>query len=261
MDCYIIPPLSNIELMSLGNRFFCLAQLYNKPENSAYREFFKRQVEKGEWVTLDNGAGDHDIISSETLFNIMIDLQPSEVIPPDILFNGIETIRNLETFINAMNDEGLIGKIEVLGCPQGKTQVEWLFVYEYMLRHPFVNTIGMSKIAVPAAFLQAHSDQFIKEGRRLAYDFLQAHKLIEKPLHFLGMGDPREFSYYKGNPFVRSTDSCNTIWSAMNGINFNRGDFKRIATPKDYFEKTMTDIDYNNALRNVQWFKNELLNI
>lgn len=256
MDIYVIPPVSKLSLMNEGDRFFCLCQLYLK--HPKYREFFKQKVKDGAWVTLDNGAGDHDIVSERDLYKIMADLHPSEVIPPDFLFDGITTIRTFERFVRQVIDYNHVTSkqaIEIFACPQGKTESDWLFVYRYFLDNPMVNTIGFSKIAVPFAFFNATGDTQIKEARNYAYQLLKGKNLIRKPIHLLGMGDPREMELYLKDPLIRSTDSCNTVWSAMNGISFFDGNFDRVPTPKDYFDRTLTDFDENLALNNIKWFK------
>lgn len=266
MDFYVISPTAHLELMNQGDRFFCLAQLYTQQQNEDYRNFFKQKVKEGAWVTLDNGAGDHNIVTPRALLAAMIDLEPSEIIPPDFLFKGAKTIRSLESFIYAAKSYRRIMKndsIQFLGCPQGKDVNEWMFVYKYMLEHPDVSTIGLSKIAVPKAFLNADNDQSIAQGRQFCIDILFGKNLLneEKPIHFLGMGDPREFQYYKQFPskLFRSTDSCNTVWSAMNNIVFEEGNFQRVPTPKDYFDKKIDSEDtYRKVLSNIEWFRNEL---
>lgn len=240
--------------MNEGNRYFCLSQLYLK--HPKYREFFKQKVKDGYWVTLDNGAGDHNIVTAKDLIHIMVDLHPSEIIPPDYLFDGISTIRALEEFIHNDNRSCMAGKkIEILACPQGKTEADWLFTYKYFLYHPEVNTIGFSKIAVPFAFFNASGDTMIKEARNYAYQTLKAKGLIQKPIHLLGMGDPREMELYLKDPLMRSTDSCNTIWSAMNGICFADGNFDRVPTPKDYFDREVEPFAEIYARENISWFK------
>jgi hypothetical protein len=256
MDFYVIPPLRHLDMMNEGDRFFCLAQLYMKDES--YRQFFKMKVAQGRWVTLDNGAGDHDLVTEDQLIAVAKDLMPSEVIPPDVLFNGVATIRNLETFVNRMKEEGLLDKIQIFACPQGKDREEWMFVYKYMLYHPNVTTLGFSKIAVPYAFLLKKNDEMIKEARHLAYDTLKAAGLIQKPIHCLGAGDPREFEYYKGDPLMRSTDSCFSVWSGMNKISWADKNYIRIATPKDYFERSLTEEQEAIAYKNIFWLKESL---
>lgn len=260
MDFYVIPPVNELKLMHNGDRYFCLAQLYKK--HSHYREFFKEQVKLGRWVTLDNGAGDHDIVTPHELFEIMLDLQPSEVIPPDFLFDGIKTIRELELFYTAMKlsaDADKVHNVQILACPQGRNKQEWMFVYEYMLMHPGVHTLGLSKIAVPRAFMNATGDKMIKEARNLCYDILKENNLIKKPLHLLGMGSPKEFAHYQDDPFIRSSDSCNSVWSAINNQSWKDGEFDRTPTPKDYFTRYVSEEAKRLALENIIWFRKELL--
>ena len=237
MEFYVIPPKKNNELMHSGDRYFCLAQLYLSDKN--YRNFFNGLPEDA-WVTLDNGAGDHDIVTEDKLFEVMKDLMPNEVIPPDVIFNAADTMINAMSFHNRMILEGLEKDIEIFFCPQGKTQSIWLDCYRWALNTDWIKTIGLSKIGVPYAFLRTTGDVGIMEGRHNCFNYLKVHKLFGKPLHFLGMGDPREFMYYKQFDefkYVRSSDSCNTIWSAMNKLDWRQGQYKRIPTPKDYFDR------------------------
>lgn len=250
MNNYVIPPNNHLDLMHLGDRYFCLAQIYIN--NPAYRAFFKEQKRLGKWVTLDNGAGDHAMITEDILFECMIDLMPSEVIPPDTLFDKDTTLKALDSFIERMKAADLLDKIEIFACPQGSDQCEWLNCYYSMLENPHVKTIGMSKLAIPHAWIgQTSTDQGIKEARNQCFFYLKEENLLKKPLHFLGMGDPTEFAFYEGHPMCRSTDSCNVVWSAMNDIRFTEGNFTRIKTPHDYFERSISPeiipIIYQNA--------------
>lgn len=258
MDFCIIPPTNYLDLANKGQRYFCLAQLYR--DNSEYRNFFEEKVYEGKWVILDNGIGDHNPVTMNELLEITCELNPSEVIPPDVLNMGIQTIQNLETFITKLHrlydDNALGAPPKILGVPQGRSRSEWLFVYEYMSLHPHVDTIGFSKIGIPFAFLDETNDKKIKEARHMAYDTLMCLGMINKPIHLLGMGDVREMLYYRDNPLMRSTDSCNTVWSGMNGIVFEQGNFERIPTPRDYFERTMSLDQVMYAEANIEWFKN-----
>lgn len=258
MDFYVIPPLSHLHLMNKGDRFFCLAQLYIN--NKEYRDFFHKKREEGAWITLDNGAGDHDLVTEEALINVALDLQPNEVIPPDVLFDGVKTIRNLESFIELMKEKRLLNKVKVFACPQGKNKEEWLFVYDYMLYHPHVDVIGFSKIAVPYAFLGAKNDTLIKESRHMVYDYLKAKGKIIKPIHCLGAGDPREFEYYKNDPLMRSTDSCFSVWSGMNKVVWEEENFIRIPTPKDYFTRDIDPECFPAIASNIEWLRGKLKN-
>ena len=251
MDFYVIPPRAHAELMDLGDRYFCLAQQYQKDET--YRQFFKERVQQGKWVTLDNGVGDHDFISQDELFDIMIDLQPSEVIPLDVLKNGKQTFVNAVEFILRMKKEGL-QNIEVLAVPQGNTLDEWLECYVQLSNLSEVSTLGMSKLAIPWVISQSTHDRNIGRDRNQMMDILKEEKLFRKQLHFLGAGEPTEFVHYINNPFVRSTDSCFTIWSGSNNVRFD-DNYQRIPTPKNYFDLILNENQLSLAKENIEIFR------
>ena len=240
MDFYVIPPLKHLNLMHSGDRYFCLAQLY--VESKEYRDFFKR-LPTNAWVTLDNGAGDHSLVTEDVLFKVMSELMPNEVIPPDVLFDAGTTMENAEKFYKRMQKSGLDDKIEILFCPQGKSADDWFDSYLWGLEQSWIKTIGMSKIAIPKALLDKENDTFIKEARHIAFNMLKASDKLQKPLHLLGMGDPREYAYYQHDEYskyIRSSDSANSVWSAINGIDWTKGKFKRIPTPKAYFQREIS---------------------
>jgi hypothetical protein len=251
MDFYVIPPSSALQLMEQGDRYFCLSQLYLKDEN--YRAYFKQKVAEGAWVTLDNGAGDHETVTREQVLEIARDLQPSELIPLDILFNSKETIDNLEWTIEQMKNDMFLKHIEILACPQGESLSEWLDTYRYMLNNPSVDTIGMSKLAIPYAMSKVKGgDVNIARDRNAMYTILKHNELLGKPLHFLGAGEPWEFERYRGDPLVRSTDSCFSIWGGMNSQRFDNPDYERIPTPKDYFDRIIDPILMPHIISNIE---------
>ena len=252
MHFYVIPPNSQMELMKKGDRYFCLSQIYLK--NAEYRAFFKARVAEGAWITLDNGAGDHCTVTKEQVLEIARELQPSELIPLDILFDGKSTLENLKWTLDAMSGDEELKNIEVFACPQGKDLDEWLEVYKYMLDNDKVSTIGMSKLAIPWVMSGVKfGDVGIAQDRNDMYKLLMAQGLIYKPLHFLGAGEAWEFKMYKGNEFVRSTDSCFTVWSGMNNQKFGTEEYTRIPTPHDYFDRIMTDEQIELALHNIEY--------
>jgi len=239
MDIYVIPPKAHLELMNLGDRYFCLSQQYLKDEN--YRNFFKQKVAEGKWVTLDNGAGDFETVTRETVLQIARELQPSELIPLDILFDKNKTLENLEWTINEMRGDELLREIQVFACPQGNSFDDWIECYDAMIANPDVTTIGMSKIAVPWAISKSTGDKNIGIDRNSMYAYLRATGRLKKPLHFLGAGEAEEFILYKDDPLCRSTDSCFTVWNAMCGQLLEDPDYERISTPKDYFDRVIPE--------------------
>lgn len=233
MKFAVIPPLANLNLMNQGKIIFALAQLYLR--HQSYREFIQEKKAEGWFIIMDNGAGDFDLISNDELIGVVKELLPSEVIAPDVIFNKDATIEGYHRFMVSLYEHDLYGKVDVHFVPQGNTPEEWMDCYSFALEQDDIKTIGMSKIGIPHAWLgKFKDDQNTMEARHMCYDFLLEQDLIEKPLHFLGAQDPNEFARYT-NPLARSTDSCFTALAAMHDIEWAKGDFTRIPTPKNYF--------------------------
>jgi len=262
MDFYVISPVSNLEPMKLGDRIFTLAHLWVQfPE---YREFIKARKEEGYWITLDNSAAERALVTEDILIDICKELMPDEVIAPDVLFDKDATIANAKSFRARMEAEGLLNKIDIFFCPQGKTKEDWLEAYMWGIFQDWINVIGFSKIAIPNAWLSDDhfsdlrsfkEDQGIKEARHMAYDYLEAEGVLVKPIHCLGQGDPTEFSYYS-HPMMRSTDSVYPVWAAINGQDFRKDTTTRTPTPHKLLEEyDMKDVDMELVKKNIQYLR------
>jgi hypothetical protein len=254
MDFYVISPVSNLEPMKLGNRIFALAHLWVQfPE---YREFIKARKQEGWFITLDNSAAERALVTEDILINICHELMPNEVIAPDVLFDKDATITNAKSFRDRMESEGLLGKVNIFFCPQGKTKEDWLEAYTFGMFQDWIDVIGFSKIAIPNAWLEDFKDdQGIKEARHMAYDYLIAEGALVKPIHCLGQGDPTEFTYYD-HPMMRSTDSVYPVWAAINGQDFRKDHTTRTPTPHKLLEEyDMKDVDMKLVKSNIEYLK------
>lgn len=265
MDFYVIPPLSASKLMNEADRFFCLAHLYVNEENEAYRTFFQEKVKEGAWVTLDNGAAESSLVTPEVLLEVCKELMPSEVIAPDVIGDGAQTMTNATRFYGMLQGAGLEEKIELFFCPQGKDYEEWLMAYKWALTEKYITTIGWSKIAIPAIMNNASNDELIMESRHQLCEKLEelgtqhnddAQFYFPKPIHLLGAGDPREFSFYSDRPAFRSNDSCFSIWAAMNGFKWDEEQYDRVKTPHDYFDRSLSRATSALAKKNIAALKN-----
>lgn len=258
MKFYVIPPVANLNLMLMGDRIFVLAHLYLKYPK--YREFVNARRDAGWFITLDNSAAERSLVTEDVLIDLVKTIRPNEVIAPDVLFDARQTLKNLESFIIRLDKEDLLNEVEVFGVPQGSNKDEWFVTYCEMANHPFVQTIGLSKIAVPKCFLNEGNDQGIMRARQMCVAELIEQDMLVKPIHCLGMGDINEFSFYRDMPLIRSTDSCYSVLAAMHGIKFveEDGGIKRIPTPHDYFEMKLTEQSFPIAESNIL-FMRELL--
>ena len=259
MKFYTIPPNSHLDMMDHGDHYFGLAHLYVRDEN--YRRHFLtlRNRSPKVFITLDNSAAEHSLVTEEVLLGITAELKPNEVIAPDVLFNKEQTLKNFSSFVGKMASKGLLSHTDIFACPQGKTKEEWLECYKQMVINPFVRCIGLSKIAVPKCWNNAEGDTLIAQSRNECIKELSNKHLLIKPIHLLGMGEHTEFDYYLDNKIqnIRSSDSCYTILAAYNGIDFEKGDTTRIPTTNDYFNVSLTEEQKALAKKNINFLKNK----
>jgi len=249
--------------MEHGDRYFCLAHLYLKDERYKRHFLALRNKSPKVWITLDNAAAEHSLVTEQVLLDITAELKPDEVIAPDVLFNSKQTIKNFFEFAAKMLQKGLLSHTSIFACPQGTIKSEWLDCYTQMAQNPFVQTIGLSKIAVPKCWNNAENDTLIGLSRNQCVKELQERNLLIKPLHLLGMGEHEEFDYYLKNkvPFIRSSDSCYTTLAAMNEIDFENGDNTRIPTPHWYFDVTLTEDQIELSKKNLNYLKRKYKDI
>ena len=262
MKCCVIPPKKHLDLAHAGDWYFCLAQLYYKDKQ--YRDFFKsiRRTNHSAHIILDNGAAERDQIDDNILLDIVDDLRPDEVVAPDTLYDGYDTLLRTRDFINKIKKRKSYYTTGIIGCPQGSTVEEWISCYKEMLNISAISVIGLSKISIPYCWNKAKHDTAIAESRNKCIDYLVSKDLIKKSLHFLGMGDPKEFEYYKNfargyKAFFRSTDSCYTILAAYHNIDFHK-EFERVETDNSYFDIELTDNQIKLALKNI-WYLKKIL--
>lgn len=263
MKFYAIPPNKHLDLMHNGDSYFCLAHHFFNDES--YRNYFLnlRNVKPEAFITLDNSAAEHSLVTEEVLLEAVKELQPNEVIAPDVLFNKEQTLDNFYSFVAKMKENGLINNTNIFACPQGSTRGEWLTCYKEMVLNEATSCIGLSKIAVPKCWNNAAGDQLIAKSRVECIMELKQSEAILKPIHLLGMGEHDEFDFYLNNriPNIRSSDSCYTILAALNGISFERGDITRVPTNNDYFDVELTEEQILLAIENIQYLRQKYKNV
>jgi hypothetical protein len=259
MKFYAIPPNNHLDLMHNGDSYFALCHHFVQDSN--YRQYFLdlRKSKPNAFITLDNSAAEHSLVTEDVLLHVVEELKPNEVIAPDVLFDKNSTLENFRSFVSKMKQRNLIQHTSIFACPQGSNIGEWLECYHKMVTHELVTCIGLSKIAVPRCWNDAYNDSLIAISRNQCVEELKTRNILLKPVHLLGMGEHTEFDYYKINKIsnIRSSDSCYTILAAINGIDFSEGNITRIPTTNEYFNALLTEEQINLAKKNIEYLKNK----
>lgn len=254
----VIPPIWHQELTEYSPGYFALAQFVLKYPH--YADFYKQKSREGSFVVLDNGAAEGSLVSDNELLEAIHMINPSEVIAPDVFYQAQPTLQRLETFLQLLRDNKI--DVPVQAVPQGSCMKEWLDSYEEMTNNKLVATIGLSKFGMVKCFKeQTHSD-LVSVNRQYCIEYLTQHDMLKKPMHLLGMQTPFEYVKYRGNNFVRSTDSCLPVLTAVKGIVFT-DKFEEETKGKDNndyfnlkFEKDWKDQIHAKTLFNICFLNN-----
>ena len=143
MEFYVIPPLKHLELAKKTpyKRLYCLAHLCNRtinPRADEYIEFFKTARLAGYFVTLDNGTAEGKLVFNSFLISIAREIKPNEIICPDVLYGGKDTLKRTDNFLKQIKSNSKSKKLNhpknaidlentlLMGVPQGSTAKEYM---------------------------------------------------------------------------------------------------------------------------------------
>lgn len=126
----------------------CLAQLMCRPtrESKMYTDFHKDQIKRGAFVLMDNGAAEGEQPTAEELVPKILDVQPTETILPDTIYDKATTIEKAKHAMKVYREAGITSKL--MGVPQGETFQEWTECCQELIEMG-VDSIGISKFITP----------------------------------------------------------------------------------------------------------------
>lgn len=278
MKICIISPASHLEDYSnLGHAEMALTHLlvedagfhHSSFVKKNYLKYFKTKSAEGKWVILDNSAyeigkleqtnASGEGLGPELVLKAAEMIEPSIVIAQDILCDREGTLSSTKNFIQYMKTRGLLGKYQVMGVAQGKTEDEWLQSYEDLYKIPEIDQIGFSKISVPLSFLGNQTEtQAIMKSRLKATTKVAEHFSNPKPAHLLGgdNGLPLELSQQLRHKWIFSNDSSATVQYGVKGLRF---DPTTGTAPKLITEKPDLENNFINTVDKLEQNKDCIL--
>lgn len=273
MKVCIISPASHLESYSiLGHAEMALTHLivedagfsHSKFVVDNYVKYFKARTQEGKWTILDNSAYEIGKLESskasgeglgpELVLKAAEAINPSIVIAQDILCDREATLESTKNFIQFMKTKNLLGKYQIMGVAQGKTEDEWLQSYEDLYKIPEIDQIGFSKISVPLSFVGNQTESFaISTARLKATKKISELYATPKPAHLLGgdNGLPSELSIQSQYDWIFSNDSSATVQYGCKNVKFDpsSGKADRLITEKpdleNNFVNTVDRLEFN----------------
>ncbi len=184
-----IMPLSYMERYFLkdNNQGKCIVMAHLM-ENKKYLSIIKEIKENGNYILLDNSAPYlGSSVNNEDLLDCIKLIKPDEVILPDVLDDGEETIKRTKEFLDAFSK---YNRIKFMAVPQGKTIEEYKECYKIFARNSQIDLIGLSFSVSRLFNVQIDINKYSSPRERLIKLFIDEGIIdYSKPHHLLGFAN------------------------------------------------------------------------
>lgn len=270
MKAALIPPIPSLPYFGRGDFHLLLSHLMDNPE---YWFHYKRERERGAYLTLDNsahenGAGD----DPEKLMFKACQIGAQELVVPDVLDDADATIEGALTahetwFEKRPSPTDTVRQMAFMYVPQGKNRDEWVVCLNNLIR---IHIHTSKRYGLKSSFVIGVSKDYEVWDGGLMYlldEYLvpMRQKLIRSDIrmhcHMLGWGrklwDLAEIE--RKHQWIRSTDSAKPFVYALKHIflpeHLEGSPPEYPKRPSDYFDTMMTAKQVKIAYDNVDLFK------
>jgi len=169
--------------------------------NPAYLRYAKQAKERGDYIILDNGAAEGDLVDTQTLLSTAALWGAHEIVGPDILDDQEGTLELMQAFLGSpawREREDL--DVKLMGVLQGKSHGERRELLYYYADQPDIKVLGIPKVCVKheGSDLRAYIAQMVMDVFPSRFE-----------IHLLGASPAfvDELQRIDFPPGIRSTDS------------------------------------------------------
>lgn len=217
-----IVPVSHLEDTVNNQYHMCLAHLVE--ENDEYAAHFAKMAVEGKFVLMDNGAAEGAQLKPEALFEMYEEIEPTEIVLPDTLYEPASTIQKSRAFLQMMQDRGI--EYRTMAVPQGRTLEEWAACARIFVKDTRVSAIGVSK------FLNiATKDRYVRfKACEILGNLMREYDRMDSlEVHLLGCDEGPLIvkMCQEAYPFVRGCDSAFAYLQAQAGKRMTLRDDRR----------------------------------
>lgn len=236
-------------------------------DDKDYVDFYKKKIERGDTVILDNSAFEFKrALSADEIFGFIerSGIEPTYVVAPDYPFQNWEvTWESTLRFIEQVKDKNY----KVMAVPQSEKGdwYGWTEGYRKMASHPDIAAIGMSILGIPHAFCTLTGTDDIAYNRIFATNYLLERGVVNKHKwhHYLGLGGgPREILIQRQLGVMDSNDSSSPFWHGYLGVEFDDSlwGLKYGKSPKEVnFNAPLSPDSEKHITNNVAYMENVIL--
>lgn len=267
MKVGFIVPIKYLNLSLESDFHLILPHIVEKyPE---YGEFYKRRIEAGDFVMLDNSAFElGKPIDAQIQKRIAYELNVNEVVLPDFLSDSKETLKSIEKTLSTVYTNN---DFSIAAVSQGKDIESYIDCFRQLVEIKEINTVCMPAIIEFPVKNIGWEVPFRMPEMVLRRIYLIEHlyergiinELIKsrKQIHLLGSYDQVELYYYrtKGYNFVRSNDSSSAFVHGQRGIRYTLTGLpcKKIEEKIDFGCSNLTEYQIDCVKHNmnmIKWF-------
>jgi hypothetical protein len=256
MKLCFISPIANLEDVSNeGDILFCLAR--QAKEFPLYKDFF---IKSNKPILFDNSIHENERISDEEFVKLAIEMGVDEIIIPDCMKDGEETLKLAKEFLNKYHTKLKQHNIKTVGVIQGKTMDEITKCFSYLNNDFRVDYLALPFDLVPYDFVEERNlNQMM--NRLLILQTLSSGYKIKKDIHALGLNLLLEVKLLDAFPRIRSCDSKILTRLALCNIKLDEENWQFAIKPTrkmDFYDELTPDqIKLNKE--NIKFLREQLM--
>ena len=218
-------------------------------DNDQYLDYLRV---KDRYTILDNAADElGEGMTGDDLNGLVEEIQPSELILPDVLKDGKATQEaSMSFYENYLAGDKRPEGLKLMAVAQGETYYEWMESYNFWNECDFVDVIGVPyDIDFPVGVDKGgtFTKTELRSLNRQALVSSLYYNKGRKPIHLLGMNNLRELEMLRDSGanrrgFIRSNDTTGPFAAALYGM-----DWSTMSASEKRFEKDWPALDFEHV--------------
>lgn len=259
MKTLLIPPILHLDLASDREFHLTLAHLYKHPR---YSEFYLQEAQKGKYIILDNSAHEFQVgESAENLLRLALEVQASEIVLPDHLFDGFDTIIRTKAALEYIGTHPVDKTFQYMIVPQGQSFEEYSWCLSALVDVYFEAQVLYGDVFPHPPVLGVSKDYEMWDGGllRILEEVVLPCSNTEMPIHMLGWGRnlwDLGVIAEKYSHLLRSVDSAKPIVYGLNNIRLYPGEYTPAypTRSKSYFFDQISEEGLQATEHNIEIF-------
>jgi hypothetical protein len=193
----LIPP-RGYERTALASDIHLVLPLPPLVKNEDYLSAYYQAREKGDYLILDNGCAEGQLVDGRTLLRFASQIGAHEIVAPDVMDCGPCTVKATQAWVSEYRNQ--IRDYSIMGVLQGRTQIDWQRTLRAYSEMDEITAIGVPKVHVRTD----GSDARLRLVRAIHNEYPGRFKI-----HLLGLNGifPTEVALLQFPDYVRSMDS------------------------------------------------------